>query len=319
MLYFPIVIEQIALFLIYAMLGVYAVKRGYFTSASLDVISKLLIKITIPIMIFANTINGATREEFIAALPILLATVLMYALLYLLSVLLKNIFRLSGDSGRVYQACTMYGNIGFIGIPIVAALFPERGMLYIALFTVIDQLTLWTIGISLTSPMGGSRTLSPAEVAKKMVNPAVIAILLAVVFVFTGWRLPEVLNTGLKNVGGITSVLAMIYIGGLFCFTDIAGYLRHPEIYAEIIVKMILFPPVFYMILRLIPGLTQEIRFTLSVLTALPTMSTIPMFARDQRSDGEYGAGMLFVTTVCSVVTLPLVCLILEQLSRVFT
>ena len=48
MLYFPIVIEQICLFVIYAVLGVYAVKKGYFTSASLDVISKLLIKITIP-------------------------------------------------------------------------------------------------------------------------------------------------------------------------------------------------------------------------------------------------------------------------------
>ena len=314
MLYFPIVIEQICLFVIYAVLGVYAVKKGYFTSASLDVISKLLIKITIPIMLFANTINGATREEFIAALPILLATVLMYALLYLLSLILARVFRLSGNRGHVYQACTMYGNIGFIGIPIVAALFPERGMLYIALFTVIDQLTLWTIGIGLTSPQDDRTTLSPAEVAKKMINPAVIAILLAVVFVFTGWRLPEVLNTGLKNVGGITSVLAMIYIGGLFCFTDIAGFLKHAEIYAEVIVKMILFPPAFYMILRLIPGLTPEIRFTLSVLTALPTMSTIPMFARDQKSDGEYGAGMLFVSTVCSILTLPLVCLILEHL-----
>lgn len=314
MTYFPIVLEQIALFVIYALLGVYAVKRGYFTSASLDVLSKLLIKITIPIMLFANTINGATRQEFIAALPILLATVLMYILLYVLSLILARVFRLTGNRGHVYQACTMYGNIGFIGIPIVAALFPEKGMLYIALFTVVDQLTLWTIGINLTAPADSQKAPSPAEVAKKMVNPAVIAILLAVVFVFAGWQLPEVLNKGLKNVGGITSVLAMIYIGGLFCFTDILGYLKHIEIYAEIVCKMILFPLAFFEILRLIPGLSQEIRITLSVLTALPTMSTIPMFARDQKSDGEFGAGMLFVNTVCSIVTLPLVCLILERL-----
>ena len=310
MIYFPIVIQQIALFIVYAVIGVYAVKRGYFSSSSLDVISKLLIKITIPVMLFSNTVNGATRQEFIAALPILLATVLMYVLLFLLSLLLAGLFGMKGNRKHVYQACTMYGNIGFIGIPIVAALFPERGMLYIALFTVIDQLTLWTVGIGLTAPTDSRRVLSPAEVALKMINPAVIAILSAVVFVFAGWHLPDVLNTGLKNVGGITPVLAMIYIGGLFCFTNIPDYLKHMEIYAEILVKMVLFPPAFFLILRIIPGLSEEIRFTLSVLTALPTMSTIPMFARDQKSDGEYGAGMLFVTTACAVVTVPLVCLI---------
>ena len=46
----------------------------------------------------------------------------------------------------------IYGNVGFLGIPLLSAAFPERGGLYIALFSIIDQLVLWTYGMYLTTP-----------------------------------------------------------------------------------------------------------------------------------------------------------------------
>jgi len=51
-------------------------------------------------------------------------------------------------------ASSLFGNVGFIGIPIISSLFPQKGMLYIALFTIVDQLLLWTLGLSLTSKNG---------------------------------------------------------------------------------------------------------------------------------------------------------------------
>ena len=70
----------------------------------------------------------------------------------------------------------MFGNIGFMGIPIVAAVFPEQGMLYIALFTVVDQLLLWTVGVNLTAPTDKENAMSIASRLLKMINPATIAV-----------------------------------------------------------------------------------------------------------------------------------------------
>ncbi|MCM1158381.1 MAG: AEC family transporter [Bacteroidales bacterium] len=320
--YFHIVISQIIIFVIYAVIGVIAVKTKLLDEAGLDVISRLVIKITLPIMIFHNTLTGATVEQFMHTTSVIWLTAVMYASMYVVSFGLKKLFRLTGDRGKVFHANTMFGNIGFMGIPILAAFFPENGMLYIALFTVVDQLVLWTVGVQLTLPEGGDGM--PEEhgekqpffrkTVEKLVNPATIAITLAVIGIFADVKLPDELDVALGKVGGITSPLAMIYIGALFCYTDIKGSLKQKEFYGTVLVKMILYPIAFYVLMGLFSGVNQDVRLAMAILSALPTMTSIAMLAKSQKSDGEYSAGGVFVTTLCSVVTLPLVCYVLAVL-----
>lgn len=221
MAYFSIVLSQIIGFVIYILIGIAAVRMRVLGSRSLGVFSRFITKISLPLLLFSNTLNGATRQQFISALPVLAVTVLMYFLLYLLCCLLARLFGLKGNENHVYRACAMFGNIGFMGIPIVAAVFPEQGMLYIALFTVIDQLLLWTLGVNLTAPVDRENAMSIASRLQKMVNPATIAIVLAIVGIFTGIELPAPVNTALTKAGALTTPLAMIYMGGLFCYIDI--------------------------------------------------------------------------------------------------
>ena len=104
----------------------------------------------------------------------------------------------------------MFGNIGFMGIPIIAALFPEQGMLYIALFTVIDQLLLWTLGVNLTTPVDRENTMSVISRLMKMINPATIAIILSILGLFIGLHLPEPINAALTKAGLLTPPMALI-------------------------------------------------------------------------------------------------------------
>lgn len=194
------------------------------------------------------------------------------------------------------------------GIPIVAALFPEHGLLYIALFTVVDQMFLWTVGVTLTAPEEQQKGMSFAGKLKKMMNPATVGIVLAVIGIFLNIKLPAPLNSALTKTGAISTPLAMIYLGGIFCYTDIVKFLKKAEIYGTVILKMCLFPILFFYLLKLIPGITQDIAVTMSVLSALPTMTSVAMLAQIQKSADEYSAGMMFVTTLFSIVTLPMVC-----------
>ena len=153
MTYFLIVIRQIAQFILFAGIGVIAAKTKIITRENIGMLSKLVVRIALPLYIFTNTINGATRGDLLDSWVVILLTVVLYAVAYVTAAGLAKAFRLEGNRKQVFKACTMFGNIGFMGIPIVASLFPETAMLYVALFTIPDQLILWTVGVVLTSPV----------------------------------------------------------------------------------------------------------------------------------------------------------------------
>lgn len=199
-----------------------------------------------------------------------------------------------------------FGNIGFMGIPIVTSIFPERGMLYISVFTMIDQLMLWTVGVRLTSKAEHS-----SFDFKKLINPVTVAIVLALIFILTGISLPEILNTAFSKIGATATPLAMIYLGGVFACMDVRKYICKLDYYGIVAIKMLIFPVLFYLLLGLLP-ISAEIRMTMTLTSAMPVMSSVVMMANAYGTDGDYAMGGILVTTVCSIVTLPLVYWILQ-------
>lgn len=305
--YFSIVLEQLLIFIVYMLTGIIAVKTNVLNREKLNTLSSLITKIFLPLLVFTNTINGTTREQFISSAVIIPIALVLYLFLYLLAFFLAKIMRLKGNREKVYRACTMFGNCGFMGIPIISALFEEQGGLYIAIYTVVDQLILWTIGTDLIAPVSSENTTAKERI-KKMINPATVAVLLGVFFVLTGLKLPSVISNALTKTGASASPLAMIYLGGVFYYIDIRSYLKKKEIYLMIFVKMILAPVLVYMVLHRIPLIDNNIAVTISILCGLPTMSSVAMMAENMHSDSDYCAGMIFVTTILSIVTLPAVC-----------
>ena len=146
-----------------------------------------------------------------------------------------------------------------MGIPIVTSIFPERGMLYISVFTMIDQLMLWTVGVRLTSKAEHS-----SFDFKKLINPVTVAIVLALIFILTGISLPEILNTAFSKIGATATPLAMIYLGGVFACMDMRKYICKLDYYGIVAIKMLIFPVLFYLLLGLLP-ISAEIRMTMTL------------------------------------------------------
>ena len=309
--YFSIVLEQIEIFVVYMLIGIFAVKLYFLDRDKLGVLSGCITKILLPLLIFTNTINGTTREQFLSSSVIILLAAVLYLVLYAVAAVLAKLLRIDCKHESLYRACTMFGNCGFMGIPIITALYPEQGGLYIAMYTVIDQLALWTVGTDLTAPADNTKKLSTSQRFRKMINPATVAILAGVFVVLTGIRLPSIIVTALSKTGAAASPLAMVYLGGVFCYIKIIDYLKLKEVYATIVVKMLLLPVLVYAVLSHIPAVDQNVAVTIGILCALPTMSSVAMMAESQHSDSDYATGFIFVTTLLSIVTLPVVCLAL--------
>ena len=223
--------------------------------------------------------------------------------LLILGTLSGKVFRLQGEHLQLYRAMTVFGNVGFMGIPIVVSIYPEKGMLYMAVFTVIDQLMLWTLGVKLTSSEKEGGAFNP----KKLINPVTVAIILAMICVLIGIRIPLVLNTALQKMGATATPLAMIYLGGVFACIDVLSFIRKPDYYGITLIKMLVFPVLFYILLGFV-HIPADIRMTMALTSAMPVMSSVVMMANASGSDGDYAmGGGIVVTTLCSVLTLPVV------------
>lgn len=337
-----ILINQLGMFVIYILAGIILIRTKVLNRENMEVVSRLVIKLALPVMIFTNTVNGVDKEMLFHSLSILGIAFFMYICLFGLSFLSGKMFHLQGDHQQLYSAMSAFGNIGFMGIPIVTSIFPERGMLYISVFTMIDQLMLWTVGVGLTSK-AGDRVEKVSEIQsscgqvkadrknvavgrsatdrtvdkrvsfdfKKLINPVTVAIVLSLIFILAGIQLPEILNTAFSKIGATATPLAMIYLGGVFACMDVRKYICKLDYYGIVVIKMLIFPVIFYLIQGLLP-ISAEIRMTMTLTSAMPVMSSVVMMANAYGTDGDYAMGGILVTTVCSIVTLPLVYWILQ-------
>jgi predicted permease len=234
--------------------------------------------------------------------------VVLYIVLWALASIGNRVFHLSEDRRLIYKALGMFGNVGFMGIPLISELCPNSGMLYVALFTIVDQGLFWTLGASYCKPASAEKTGLNVGNLKKLLSPALVGIVLSIILVLCGVRFPTVIESSLQTVANASMPLSLIYIGGMLYFSDIRRVLRCWELYAQIVFKMTLLPIALYAVLFLL-NMPQELCATMAVICGLPAISSVAMLCNQNGSDGDYATSAVMLTTVACVITLPLVSL----------
>lgn len=311
---FFIVLNQIGIFLILIIFGILAVKFGILDEHSLGSVSKLVMRMALPAYIFINTAEGATRQGLAESLLVIPLAIALYLMLVFLSRLLEKVFHLKGNRSRVFRAIVMFGNVGFMGIPLVVELYPDTALLYISLFTILDQGLFWTYGVSLTKPVSDQKEKISLKNLKNLLSPALIAIVGATILVLLDIHLPKLLITTLSKLGASSMPLSLLYIGGMLSMTDVRKVLRCGELYAEIGLKMLVLPLVFFMVMKLL-NVPADMAGTMTFLTGLPAINMVAMLSKNNGSDGDYAVCAVMMTTIACLITLPLVSLGLVMLA----
>lgn len=310
-----IIINQLLIFGLLMIVGAIASKRRILTDESKDFLARIIIDITLPFLIFSTFSHLEFDVKlFRNGLFVFAFAFINLGFLYLLGSTSSYIQRLDKSQSMVHTLHTMFGNIVFLGFPLFDALFPGGiGVFYAAVYQLASNSVTFTYGIYRLS--SGSQKSG----WKSLLNANTGAIILGSLIMISGLKLPQPIIDGFSGLGKCTSPLSMVYIGALLAGMNIRKAFKTLSVFIISFNKLLLAPIIlgvsyFFLVKGLNLSIAREAFFVLVMQAGMPCQTIIVVMTRRYGGDTLLAASNLFVSTLFSILTLPLLYLFLESI-----
>lgn len=124
---FEITLERMIIFFLILFVGFATGKLSIITRDYLPQLAKLITKVFLPVLLFWSTFRGTTWQMVADNALAIVFSVVFYASIAAVTFLIAKVMRIRPDRDRVFMLCFVFGNTGFVGMPLLSALFPTRG------------------------------------------------------------------------------------------------------------------------------------------------------------------------------------------------
>lgn len=296
------IIDSVMSLFIMILVGVYGSKKKIITSEMNKGLTDILIQIALPFMIvtsfiftYDNTIKSNVIKTFYYSF---IAYILMTAVSYLLLLPVKN------DKKTILHFGNVFTNTGYVGFPILSSIYGAEGVIYGSIFNMFFVIFVWTYGLILFKGNFQRKELKE-EIRKVIFNPSIIAVFIGIIIMVFNIQLPNALSSGIKGIGNITGPLSMIIIGVILSNVKIRNHLRDWTIYYGITTKLVIIPIVIYFISLLIGDASKAVN-TVIIMAAMPASAMTSILAESFDKEKEYAAVLVSVTTLLSLITVPI-------------
>ncbi len=317
-MYFSIITNQILILALLAIIGVVATKLKVITEEVKNSIASIVFNITLPALIITSVSHVELNREILNnSLLVFILSHVGIILLYFTGKISRTLLKLKDKKGNIHLIHTMLGNVAFLGYPLFSALFPGgEGLLYAVIFHLTQDIYIWTIGVF---EFNNSKNLTFKESLKHLINPNTIAFAIGIIMLALNIKLPEYIDAPFSGLGKTTIYLAMLYIGAVLAQNPMVAAFRKPEIYMLVFNKMLFIPFILLLIINIISLVFNihigNIAKTVVVMqTAMPCMAMVVVLAKKYGSDDIHATENLFLSTILSLATLPLIYFIIQIL-----
>ncbi len=297
-----ILFQQMTVLSLIMLIGFYLAKIGVLDEAASKKISWIVVNVGNPALV----VSGSLGEGKIPAEKLLLtvvAALLMYAALVALGQLMPLPFTKKGPQRAVYGVMTVFTNIGFMGFPILSAMYGNSALLYGAMFLIPYNFLIYTYGIGRISGSFSFRKL------RNVLNIGVLACV-ATVLIYSlkmtiDLSMPDVFVQTVTLLSNLTAPLSMMVIGASLAGMTAKELLGDKKLILFSLLRLIVVPLVFFAGFRLF--LTDEVMLGVClVMLGTPAGSMTVMLSQQYGGDARTASKGVALTTVLSVVTLPL-------------
>ena len=305
------ILKQTLIMLILMLVGALSAKTGLISSAANKDLSKFILQVVNPVVIFMSY-QTELKPELVKKLLLTfglsaLAMAVMLAGAYLF-IRPKN-----GKNTEIERFSSIYSNCGFMGIPLVNALFGMEGVFCLTAFITVFNLTVWTHGVILIT---GEKDVK--SVLKVLRSPTMIAIGLGLLAFFLKIRLPEIPSKALGYISELNTPLAMVVSGVTISETNLLSIVKKVSIYKVCFSKLILLPFILSVIFLAFP-VDEQVKMTVLVAAAAPPAAMCTLLCVRSGKDSLYASEIFTAGTILSVITLPIVVKFTEFLTKMIS
>lgn len=292
------------LVLLFAILCGYGANRlGILGGETDKKISKLLLNITVPAMTVGAVCTGDALPEAAVVLNVLLVAAVFYGMEFVFAFAIPPL--LGGTPGQkgVWRYTLTFPNVGFIGYPVAVALFGPEALFYAVILVLPFNLLSFTLGPLMLT---GAKRFS----LRQMFSPCVVASLAALILALAQLRPPAMVGEALNFVGDITVPLSLMFVGSILAGLPLGHLLASPRLWVLTAVRLLALPMLLYPILWAMG--TQELILGVAIVQmAMPAAVNGSLLSMEYGGDTECMAQITFVSTLASIVTIPIIAALL--------
>lgn len=318
------IIYNVAIFFIMMIPGVILKKAKMADEGIGKGLSNLVLYIAQPALILVSYLRDFSLDILVNAAYVL---VISFVVHIIFTVLAKLIFKLAPDGmRRMLEFATIFSNAAFMGIPLIAAVLEDTypgATLYASIYNITFNIFLWSVGVRICTEGkdGNDNGLSDhhdakaagAGIVKALKHPVSIAAYIGlIVFCFSLHSyIPALATDSLNMLRGLVAPLSMIVLGYRFTDVNFRAVLRDKFMYLFLLARHIALPLIIIGLMKLLIliglPISDVVVKAIAIMTSAPAATSATMFAEKYDCDSAYVSGLVAVSTLVSIITMPLV------------
>lgn len=312
-----VVIQQMIIIFILIGIGVLLYKKEMLSETTSGQISGLIVNLTNPALLISSALQEGPKASMQELGTALCVDLVIYGILIAAGLLIPRILRAPDGYHYSYQMLTVFGNVGFIGIPLATAVLGAECLIFVSIYNLLYNVFIYTFGISLLHRAAARQASARQEQSisaknrwKKLVNIGTISAVATIVIYLGDFRAPAVLSSTLTYIGQSTTLLSMLVLGVSVAQMTIKDIFAHPKLYGFVLLRQILVPVGCIMLLRLFLD-NQLLLHTTVLMLAVPAGNMPLMLSKQLQIDTDTISQGIILTTILGLVTIPVVSLFL--------
>ncbi len=301
--------QSLILFLLIST-GFGAGKAGVIKGETIRALSRFLVDFTLPVLIIISMQRSYTAELRDQALRVLAISSLIYAASFPMAYAATRLYRGAGKPELgVHRFAMCFSNVGFMGFPVAESMLGRESLFFVSIYNIPFQILAFSVGVVM---IAGKAKGAPSEKTgrsgslKVLFNPAIASALVGFAFFLGSVRIPDPIFTAMDLLGGMTTPLAMVVIGAVLSQTKLSGVLGNLRLWSTTAYRLALHPLLVFAFVKAM-GL-EGLELTVPVLvSAMPVAANSTILAGVYGGDSVTASGLVFVSTLLSLATIPLI------------
>ncbi len=298
---FNLIINQILTLFSIIFIGYIVRKKGLINDEISKGLSNLLIDIIMPALIITSMMIELNPEIIKNIKVIGLISVVSYVSVILLAHIISRRLHLTKPRKTIFIYLLVFGNVGYMGYPVLNAIYPEFGVFYAVISNTTFNILVFTYGIYLFIK---DKESEEGIQFKKLINNGLISVIIGFFLLLTQYKLPALLTGALESLGDMVSPLSMLIIGSSLTGVKFKTIFKDKHLYLLGFLKLLIIPFIGLSIIKQFdfPTIINNISI---ILLAMPSAANGVIFAEKYDGDYTFASEGVFFTTLISIITIP--------------